>query len=603
MILKINNHIELLSQYLPFDGNSQQIYAEYANPNEANPLNTQAFNYVKGLLKSWDTNIIVLTGDAGHGKTYLCRLLLEEIGYPKEESKEILLKHGDGTHLFKPKNEKGKPLRIFKDLSDPAESVAAEMLVDYMQDKSAITLICANEGKLRSVVDKRFKELQLLISTLTEGLKKGTTSIERGFYVVNLNFQSVASTQESSDSLTHQLLKNWVGDKRKWRICETCEAQGICPIYYNHNQLSGSKNKDLDAARRRDSLVAALRIAEQSGQVITIRELLILVAYLITGNLRCQNVHEKYERSKENRSWQHEYLYHQLLFSRRLTADQVTSLPMIQAMYKIDPGNVACRTIDERLSAHPEKYIEDHFPHDNPNRDSDIPKKKSELVGFSNRCQNFIRFLRRLDYFEQSSLVDESDQIPLTRRLGLDFCNEFEAIIKGDIEPSKKMEIRDALLKGIEAIQGIRRSGNTNNFSIVDSAFSNSNGEIGIIATQVLNQSVDIVSQKKLWQDAGTDSKSDLPNALDWLDRNIAIVIQQNSSKVIVIDLLQFEFIMRASRGLSCLIFFQADIRRIMAKLDSITMSDGVGSDEIRVLHGNTTKTLTIDIDNTIRCS
>jgi hypothetical protein len=600
MALLHNDHVKSLANYLPFDASYQQLYAEYADPNEANPLDTQTFNYVENLLSQSNTHMIILTGDAGHGKTYLCRLLLEKIGYTKDQSKEELLLHGSGDHVFHPKNGEGRPLRIFKDLSDFDEPVAADILSEKMQDDGVITLVCANEGRLRSVVSHASDALGLLITTLEEGMDRGVTTIKDGLYVINLNFQSVTSITEAEDSLTHQLLRNWVGDRRRWTKCKTCEAQEVCPIYHNHRQLAGEDRKDQDAKQRREALVTVLRIAEQSGHVITIRELLILIAYVITGDLKCGDVHERYHKKSNDRTWQYEFIYHQLLFERRLSPDQASSLPIIHTMYKLDPGSVAFRIVDEKLSAHPDRYA-DLFDHDNPDDDSAPPKKLNDARRFAKRYREHMKYLRRRDYFEQNTVEEGEPEIRLTRRLGLEFYDEFNFIIDEDNDNQRTINVRDSLLKGLEAAQGIRRNGNMPNFSIVDPAFSSGNGEVGILSLQISNQSIEIKSRRKVWQEMGSTDDHILPKALNWLDRHIAVVFKTDQNDTIVLDLLQFEFLMRASRGLSCLLFFQADIRRIMARLTTIG-TGAQATDEIRVLHGNTAKILTIDHGNIIRC-
>ncbi|MBT4511937.1 MAG: hypothetical protein HOC20_06995 [Chloroflexi bacterium] len=597
MGLEKNQHVERLKSHLPFDANSQQLYAEYADPEQTGLLATRALVYVGELLTRQNTRMVVLTGDAGHGKTYLCRLLLEGMGYDKVEAKNELCEKGYGRHLFHPKENGGRPLRIIKDLSDFDEPTAAEILVEALADPDAVTLVCANEGRLRSVVALERSLLGLLIETLEAGMEQGTTSIYPGQFVINLNYQSVTAGEHS---LARQLLQSWVQDRRKWSKCGTCDACSICPIYYNHLRLAGNERGDAHAEQRRDALVTVLRIAEQSGQVITIRELLILVAYLITGDQTCTDVHDKYRRRPEDRGWQHELLYHQLLFEPRLTPDQMNSLPMIRTLHRYDPGRTAIRPVDEALSADLD-LDEDEFPPPNPERSFTPAVTRNDAQRFAEQYRGLMKFLRRRDYFEQDTMEEIDRKIPPTRRLGFEFHEAFEYVIGGGEDVRRTIEIRDALLAGLEAIQGMRRDGNKPSFSIVDPAFSRGDGDVGILALQIPNNKIRITYPRKLWEDSGGQTPDALPRALDWAERRTTVIFEHGDQNEVTLDLLQFEFLMRTAHGLSCRLFFQADIRRIMSRLAVIGSRAG-NNEEIRVLHGNQTKILTIDVGDIIRC-
>ncbi|MAJ69189.1 MAG: hypothetical protein CBB67_016490 [Alteromonadaceae bacterium TMED7] len=152
-----NKLVGRLNRYLPFDPGHDQIYEEHASSSDSFNIETKAFSY---LVKACEdgANAIVLTGDAGHGKTHLCRRLLEHFcveeflakEQKEDESRKLINEKCDGlqqieTSLSGTRNK----FRIFKDFSELAIDVAASRLEEALEDDSSITVLCANEGRLR----------------------------------------------------------------------------------------------------------------------------------------------------------------------------------------------------------------------------------------------------------------------------------------------------------------------------------------------------------------------------------------------------------------------------------------------------------------------
>ena len=72
-----NSHVERLNRYLPLSPAHDQIYEEYQKSEDSLNLSTRALSYAMTALDQ-GANLVVLTGDAGHGKTHMCRRLLED---------------------------------------------------------------------------------------------------------------------------------------------------------------------------------------------------------------------------------------------------------------------------------------------------------------------------------------------------------------------------------------------------------------------------------------------------------------------------------------------------------------------------------------------
>ena len=98
-------------------------------------------------------------------------------------------------------------------------------LVAY-QSKEELNIVCANEGKLRKVLatDPDTEASKSITHELFQHLRTGKTSTDGTIHIINLNFQSVASTENGyRNSLSSQAIRTWL-DGRKWSVCPNCDA-------------------------------------------------------------------------------------------------------------------------------------------------------------------------------------------------------------------------------------------------------------------------------------------------------------------------------------------------------------------------------------------
>src|SRR3954454_22474550 len=98
MSLKINQHVDRLGGYLPFDSTYQNLFEEYVDQRSAVSIPTVAFAYLIRELDAERNNLLVLTGDAGHGKTHLCGKVLKHFGLAVDEVARTLRTQCDGRH-------------------------------------------------------------------------------------------------------------------------------------------------------------------------------------------------------------------------------------------------------------------------------------------------------------------------------------------------------------------------------------------------------------------------------------------------------------------------------------------------------------------------
>ena len=129
-LFQVNKHVGNLSRYLPFDADFDQLFEEHADPDGASiDLETRAQEVVANLVEEGPT-LVVLTGDAGHGKTHLCRRLLEtSLGMSRADAFQTIRERSDGT-VDLGATLAGRCLRIIRDLSEMSPALGAARLAE-----------------------------------------------------------------------------------------------------------------------------------------------------------------------------------------------------------------------------------------------------------------------------------------------------------------------------------------------------------------------------------------------------------------------------------------------------------------------------------------
>lgn len=585
MALETNQHVSRLNRFLPFDADYDYLFQEYVEPDGQLALPTEALSYLQDEVLVPERRLIVLTGDAGHGKTYLCAKLLEHFGLSAVDAAKALRELCDGRSDATVLDD-GRVLRIVKDMSESPPEDASALLVRALADDRAVTVVCANEGRLRSTISCHPVELKSVEDALQEGLRSGRLDVHPHVRVLNLNFQSVAAPRRP---LVGALLRNWAVDQRRWSACKACDARSDCPIYENHRVLTHPLHGRSSIA----SVEQLLRTAERIGAVITVRELLILCAYAITGRLTCGDVHRRWKRT----DWQYEYLFSQNLFGDRLNATETQAVRSLRQLRLLDPGKVALRAVDDLLTADADEDVGRHVPQQ-ANPDGATPTTRAQARSAAESSRSLLRFLRRRDFFGRVQSSADAGE-----RLGFRHASAFETVVSDGLRTDSEFRcLRDRLIAGLEAVQGLRRSGQRSKMVLIDPAFATSVGRTSVIARSLGSTRIAPRSQSAAWKQV-LGRAADIPKALDWTDRAVVVEIRDGEqTHAIHLDLLTFEFVMRAGEGLDAATFFDAEVRRITAALTPLA-DRPVEDEAIMVLRDGRIEMLDIDVGNIIRGS
>ncbi|WP_407280346.1 hypothetical protein U5817_08140 [Aromatoleum evansii] len=580
--------VKQLGRHLPFDADANHLYEERQESSDRLAYETKALGYVRRLLTERERLVVVLTGNAGHGKTHLCRRLLEAGGANGDVMKRLC---GDPTGTEDWVVEGSPlPIRIIKDLSEinPPEA-ASSLLREFIRQQNAHVIVCANEGRLRDVVSRDPADLKVLTDALERGLDGGETCIpeREDIHVLNLNHQ--AATAGEGGFFEHAL-DHFLNHESAWKVCKSCRASGHCPILANRNDLARSSVSSPENASRRKALRELVRLAEEGGYVLTFRETLEFVAYLVTGRLSCidvERLHRNHELGKLNGR-----RILPLLFELPLNDDDAETLPLLLRLRRLDPGLVALRPIDDRIHEQLEEIgMLGAGVFGEAAREVYL---KADLQHEEEHHREIVRRARREAWFTAPSDTDHGE------RLGLRHHHVFRSL-QGEPAVGDVINAIRSLIRGLHTIQGAIGVESTSSFHLVDPAFGRSGSHAAVIARSIRIRDLDLMTESNWWRRRHAGGAPPILDSVEWIDRRLVLVENGETEKVIVaLDLLAFEFVMNAGNGIVMREFHSAERRRILRTLARLAESGRDPRDDIRVLVGRGEGRLIIERDDTI---
>lgn len=233
-------------------------------------LETGIEKFIRGLVSGDSIPSIILTGNAGDGKTYLCRQIIGCLG--GEVGVDWNARSEWGV------SRSGLTLHVLKDLSEVDEATGRDVLAGLsasLEEPSpkSVYLIAANEGRLRAVLSD--PSLDTLFARVDRQLAGGRDLDGDRLLVINLN--EIATSNYVSQVLS------WLTAPEHWEACTGCPGSASCPIANNAESLSGEH-----VAER---ITLLYQMIEHLKSHITVRDMLIHLAFAITGGLTCSEMH------------------------------------------------------------------------------------------------------------------------------------------------------------------------------------------------------------------------------------------------------------------------------------------------------------------------
>ncbi|WP_163971800.1 ATP-binding protein [Oceanobacillus halotolerans] len=431
-----NPFVTYLDQFNVLSPNHAKIYDEYTHDDSSQEYN---FNFtiptkVEQFLLDVFTNSprsIILTGNAGDGKTRLCRRVHDAFSseplkdWPNEGIVEVPFSHGR--------------IRILKDLSELKDDIIFRELsrlqnyINTNHTENTYYLIAANEGKLTKFLSRNneFQELGKEVKLRFESHLNNTDD----FSIINL-------LDVTSSVYVERVLEEW-NKEENWTPCNGCAKKNRCVIYHNHIKTS---RKDVQK-----KLVEQYRLLDFLETHITMREMLIHISYMLTGGYTCKDIRDADWRELEDQT---KKVYYQNFYGLEAHKDAFNEMYALKVFKTLDPGNYSHSRID------------DFIINGDISGDSSLAKTHEELFNneldlqfgfFSKRLRiyrdhnkdnsdtfisEWIHKLRRKVFFE----VTDGELIDTNQLLPFEYVSEYSSMFNNQ---QKQTHIKRGLINGL----------------------------------------------------------------------------------------------------------------------------------------------------------
>jgi hypothetical protein len=283
MTIVSNPFVDYLSRYTTASPDHEAAFDEFlaqASPPAGVPLrlNTKVEAFLRACFERPDPPSVILTGNAGDGKTYLCRQITAAFtGQPVTDWEAF---------ADRPVERDGKRLHVIKDLSELDDERGIMVLRGLAASLGGGSidryLIAANEGRLRALLSDD-PQLRRLYESIDTQLRHGADSGSALLVVINL-------TDVTTSSFVPATLR-WMTKSEHWAACLPCPIRDRCPVRHNAQRLGHEH-----IAGRVQMLYQLL---EHLDIHVTVRDMLIHLAYTLTGDRRCAELQRLDERHRD----------------------------------------------------------------------------------------------------------------------------------------------------------------------------------------------------------------------------------------------------------------------------------------------------------------
>lgn len=279
-----------------------------------NDIDTKLGRYITGWAQSGVAGTVVLTGNAGTGKTAVAEAYCRAVGGDLPDEDALL--------------EVAHRRWVAKDLSGLPDPKARSRALQHAIGSDGQSLICANEGVLRDALEEIGDDAAS--ETLEKALRQGAAT-HPGLTIVNVNRQ-----RPTSDGLWTQLL-DYVSREAPWSGCADCPYEtGGCPMRSNAERLRDE--------RVREQLRTLVRLG--TGEAVpTLREVLAILSWAVVGDDGCRAVKRRNRDLGSNAFVATDSYFHRVL-GGGLRPEKAERSPLLTGMRRAGLGAVSDLEVD-----------------------------------------------------------------------------------------------------------------------------------------------------------------------------------------------------------------------------------------------------------------
>ncbi len=290
----INRYVDFINLYSNLDGNREAVFDEHlVNIDDdlqdfriSFHIPTKLETSILEAIKNKNIRLIILTGNAGDGKTYFCRKIIKNL------SEDIEINWDKISFDDKIPVANDLELRVIKDLSEISIEftlkIFEEIFSEINNDTNQIYLIAANEGLLTNSLELLVESSDLDKETIDQYRRMRHLifdKLSRPPQISNDDKSLILNLNSVTTSVFVPVILDLWTQEDKWAICQKCQKKQTCNILFNSRHL----NDPVVA----NQLTKQISLIESTKIHLTIRDILMHFSFVLTGGLSCNDVYEK----------------------------------------------------------------------------------------------------------------------------------------------------------------------------------------------------------------------------------------------------------------------------------------------------------------------
>jgi predicted Ser/Thr protein kinase len=301
-------------------------------------------------------SLVIITGNAGDGKTAFIQKLEEEVRKSPLLVKFEPLASGNGAHFVYNGREYFTNYDGSQDEGQTNNDIVLEnFFKPYGGDKplsssTQTRIIAINEGRLEDFLQTQRDLFPYLYQQVRDFFERGY-SPDKQLLIVNLNLRAVIADDENGASIFDQMIDRLTAPAF-WEPCKTCDIANRCYAKFN----ADSMNDPNYGPQIRLRLKALFQVAHFRQRLhITIRDLRSALAYILFSIDDCEGIRE----ILNNRARLSEYIG-RFFYNAPYDFEQpgrVSNDRLVRLLSEIDPGQVANPKLDAHIAFVPTSEI------------------------------------------------------------------------------------------------------------------------------------------------------------------------------------------------------------------------------------------------------
>lgn len=381
--------------------------------------------------------LVVLTGNPGDGKTAFLqrvRAALLEDGGNTERDDPAGWSIRAGSHRFAAVNDASESDGN-RSADDLMHQALAPLAGDGGRPGGYTALVAANDGRLLDFFERfgtdRYRWLNDQLF--------GPGAERAGVTLVDLKHRSMVGYVPGEPSLLTENLDRFVAPER-WAVCEGCVARRTCPMRFNALSFS---NPGLAPTVRAHLHRLLLAVHLRRDRRPTLRDLRSAVAFLVTHDFSCMEVHAERHSGKGPLSRTRTY------FDAAFNGTGGPDL-LLDAWALLDPGDVPEPALDRNLYFHRDDSEPDAlagaFASSEERPFSSIPDQEDAPRDWLRGAKRRYVFEPGLTWTSLGRSAEPENLLPYR------YFGEFVRLLAGDTDSTERMP---DLLRGIAAADGV----------------------------------------------------------------------------------------------------------------------------------------------------